>query len=535
MVTKSGRTLFEVEREERWRVWALFGLLVGAVFIPLVPVAFVTDGVARFMIRFRDPSAYWSTRFLPPQSSWLGEAVLLAAGFALVISLVSWLTSGRRASARLLSALGAMPIDRGDRYHRRLEYIVEELCVAAGVPAASCVVVPGLAMNAFSFSDVRGHACIGVTEGALARLSRQQLQAVVAHEVAHLASRDCVTATRACLLFLGVVRAEHGVSWAWTTDLTWSRTTSVAQKVGGLGVLAVYALWPVTLLVWLGLRCTELMAWIVNLAISRRREFLADLAAARFTRDPVSLAEALELMAGHRGAREPIPVGLSLLCIRPVGVKGVESGGGWRSTHPPLEARVERLLALARQQGIDLRERAIELERGLHSREHVVLPPSGRTETLEGLVAGAAPTGRTCPACGARLHQVSYEGTAITACLACGGRALHRPQVDAILSRREMGFTQEQARLADVAEKERTTYEGLFKGALENRKGSQDPESSQEKAAPLACPVCDGVMTRGIWTSYYRVPIDHCERCGLIWFDGDELEVLQILVERQTS
>jgi heat shock protein HtpX len=535
VATKSGKTLFEVEREERWRVWALFGLLVGAVFVPLVPIAFVADVVARFMIQFHGPSAYWSTQFFLPLSPLLREAVLVAAGLALVISLVSWLTSGRRRSARLLRALGAMPMDPEDRYHQRLQRIVEELCVAAGVPAAVCVVVPGLAMNAFSFSDVRGRACIGVTEGALARLSRQQLQAVVAHEVAHVASRDCVTATRACLLFLGVVRAEHGVGWAWTTDLTWRRDSSVAQKVGGLGVVAVYLLWPVTLLVWLGLRCTELMASIVNLAISRRREFLADLAAARFTRDPVSLAEALQLMAGHRGAREPIPAGLSPLCICPVGATGVDAGGGWRSTHPPLAARVEHLLAFARRQGIDSGQRAIELARGLQSREHVVSTPARRAETLDGLVAGAAPSGRKCPACGAGLHQVSYEGTAIMACLACGGRALHRPQVDAILARREIGFTQEQAHLADLAEEGRAAYEGLFKGGLENREGSQDPGSSAAKAAPLVCPVCNSAMTRGIWTPYYRVPIDHCERCGLIWFDGNELEVLQILVERQTS
>ena len=334
---RSEKTLFEVEREERWRVWALFGLLVVAIFVPLVPTAFVADGVMRLVIEAweqvssqRAAFQQWSSpsaAFLPLSRS-LPEAVGIAVLLSLAVSLTAWFVSQRSPRERLLRLLGATPLDPTDAYHQRLQRVVEELCVAAGVPTAECVVVPGVALNAFSFDDAHGCGCIGVTEGALARLSRQQLQAVVAHEVAHLASRDCITATRACLLFLGLVQAERSIV---PRQIGGPRGLPSFRVALGMMILAeVYALilLPAALVVWSGLRCIEFMASIVNLAISRQREYLADLSAARFTRDPVSLAEALELMSRHRGAAEPIPVGLSPLCICPVGATGVEAGGG---------------------------------------------------------------------------------------------------------------------------------------------------------------------------------------------------------------
>jgi Zn-finger nucleic acid-binding protein len=149
-----------------------------------------------------------------------------------------------------------------------------------------------------------------------------------------------------------------------------------------------------------------------------------------------------------------------------------------------------------------------------------------------GLFEGDIVTGCDCPVCGAPLHEVVYEAITILACLVCGGRALSHEQVDAILERREAGFTPEQKRLAQT-----------FKAAhlrLATPAGADDPAPGSAPAVTpredaLACPQCRNAMQRGQWTARHPVPVDRCERCHLVWFDHDELEVLQILVEEETG
>ena len=125
--------------------------------------------------------------------------VILAT--ALAFSLVYWYVARIGARQRLLRAMHCRPLAAHDRYHQRLANIVDEMRIASGSPRIECVTVSTLGMNAFAFSDLHGAGVIGVTEGALARLSRPQLQAVVAHEFAHILSGAVVTATVSCMLF----------------------------------------------------------------------------------------------------------------------------------------------------------------------------------------------------------------------------------------------------------------------------------------------------------------------------------------------
>ncbi len=147
------------------------------------------------------------------------------------------------------------------------------------------------------------------------------------------------------------------------------------------------------------------------------------------------------------------------------------------------------------------------------------------------LFEGAIVTGCDCPVCGAALHEVVYEGTTILACLVCGGRALSHEQVETILARREAGFTPEQRHRAEAF---KTAHLHLAppEGADDPPQGSAaTPVTPRENA--LACPQCKDTMRRGPWTPRHPVPVDRCARCDLIWFDHDELEVLQILVEQE--
>jgi Zn-dependent protease with chaperone function/Zn-finger nucleic acid-binding protein len=538
-------TLFEVESDARWRIWALFGLLVLVVWACLAPLSLLLALLLHIEQRGSVFSnAYWAYPGLEPVSAlrFVGEAAGVTVVLGLIIAAVAWLTTRIRTRARLLKALRAAPLDPGDTYHRRFANVVDELRVAAGLVQLDAVVLRALNVNAVSFTDPRGPACVGVTEGALSRLSRPQLQAVVAHEVAHVASRDCVVATRACLLFLGVRRIAE----------VYGRVATIAVLAGYVGICfaALMPLAPVqigmfwgilALLVWTAICLSFWIATagasVVDLALSRQREYAADAAAVRFTSDPASLAEALQMIEWQQAGAPVIPRVLAPLSIAPVGVERSSGWLRWFETHPPLAERIERLEALAHKQGQSLWERRVEVERRVKAREHAV--PACATRGRVGRLAAARDAAAVCPCCGGALHQLVYEGSAIIECTVCGGVGATSPRVEAILVRRDWGFTPEQVRIAEMIERyyetaQRQTGSGARSGAGGRRPPLTLPWAVEE-VEPSNCPLCEGPMRRAPWSLAYPLPTGFCDSCDLHWFDRDELEVLQILVERQTD
>jgi len=504
----SRATIFEVEREARWRIWLLFGLLLLVVFVvAYVPIAAVTVTVASL-------EATGDMRL----GDAVGRAVVYAGLAALALSVGAWLWAGANVRGRLVGALHARPLDAGDAYHQRLARVVEELCLAAGRPRIDCMIVPCAGMNAFAFSDLRGGGCLGVTEGLLGRLSRQQLETVVAHEMAHLASRDCVTATRACMLFAAATALDDAVDPG-------GRPGSGAMTDGDLPPNDL-VLVPLQVMLWF----FELCAAVVNAAISRQREFAADLAAAKYTRDPESLAEALRIIGRHGGGGGAIPFGLSPLCIRPTRAVARGTVAALLATHPPLEERIVRLRSYAGQ-AVDAASMAAGIEAPeFRGREHVERPPrsaaNGMAETASAPGVGVDPAWR-CPVCHAPLQRADYEGTEILVCRRCGGRLVTGWQVDRILARRSMGSTEGQRRLAALIAEDM--------GRWAQPQGVRAAEAPVSGVPVTACPQCGKEMARHVWSYAYPVEVDHCEHCEWRWFDGDELEVLQILVEREAG
>jgi Zn-finger nucleic acid-binding protein len=263
----------------------------------------------------------------------------------------------------------------------------------------------------------------------------------------------------------------------------------------------------------------------------------------RYTSDPASLAEALLVIRWQRGAVTAVPRVLAPLYLAPVGIHRLD----WRrylETHPPLEERIGRLQVLAERQGQRLWERRDDLARRLQAREHAAPPraPLGASATA---TAGASestaalPPGRAarlaaapidaalCPHCGGVLRKLLYEGSAIVECVACGGVGATTGQTQAILVRRDWGFTPEQLRMADMIEH-----------LLEQppRAGGRRPDLPwSADREPGRCPFCDGPLRRAPWSLAYPLPTDFCAACDLHWFDRDEIEILQILVERGTD
>ena len=376
--------------------------------------------------------------------------------------------------------------------------------LATGSRRIDCVVVPIVGINAFACSDFAGGGTIGVTEGALARLTRQQLQAIVAHEIADIASGDAVTATVACSLF-GVY-------------------SSVCEKLddaaeAGAGASAGANFMSLFLLPRVALGLIQLGSAVVAAALSRQREFRADAAAVRYTRDPLSLAQALPAIARHSGGAGFIPSGLSPLCII--------TAGGWATWldrlamgHPPMEQRIGVLLESANVSWPQFAQEALHAEHAMEQREHSAPLPAG---TAGGVVAASLASdvgGRPlCPTCQRPLTSIPFEGIEILVCGACGGRLVTPEQVQRILARREVEFTDEQRRLADVTRRE---GDHLRRQAVLSR---------GQRQALTSCPVCGRAMLRRQYSLQDAVEVDICLVCDVIWFDKDELEVLQLLVE----
>ena len=421
------------------------------------------------------------------------------------------------------------PLDPGDRYHQRLANIVEEMRIATGGPRIECVTVRTLGLNAFAFSDLHGGGVIGVTEGALARLSRQQLQGVVAHEFAHILSGTYVTVTVSCLLF-GIYSALGD-----KLDDARRRGRRHGRGAGALGMVPLRG--------WLWL--LQLASSVVNSALSRERERQADLAAARYTRDPLSLAEALRIIGRHPGGAGYIPEGLAPLCIRATGTLGWPAVS-WRDTHPPLGERIGRAARrwrTSRRTSSSGRpsgpaRTSSGASTGRRRRRPAEPARSGRGCGQRGRRLGARgaplPAPRLAPArrrrhglpeLRRRARPRPYEGIDIALCaLAAAAVSCRRPRSGKILARREVAFTDDQQRLADL----------LAAGGDRLRRAAVLARG-RPGVALIPCPRCATPMMRRHYSYEHAVEIDYCSICDLFWFEKDELEALQILVERQAG
>jgi Zn-finger nucleic acid-binding protein len=130
----------------------------------------------------------------------------------------------------------------------------------------------------------------------------------------------------------------------------------------------------------------------------------------------------------------------------------------------------------------------------------------------------------TCPSCGAALAKAEYEGVDILVCDRCGGRLVTTVQIGKLLARREVALTEEQQRLADLL----TSSGDQLRRAAVLARGHGD--------VPLiACPKCSAPMMRRHYSYEYAVEVDHCSICDLTWFEKDELEALQVLVEHRAG
>jgi heat shock protein HtpX len=227
------------------------------------------------------------------------------------------------------------------------------MAIASGLPKPRVWVVPDDDPNAFATGRDAGSASIAVTEGLLATLSRDELQGVVAHEMAHVRNLD----VRLMTLLAGMVGAIALMSDGMGRMLRAGSRGGV--RLGGRGGgggkgggnplgLIVLVLWLVSLIV------APVVARILAMSVSRKREFLADATGAQFTRNPMALATALEKLSAASGATRSITRGAAHLCIVDPSPGLLSSREGFLAdvlaSHPPIRQRIIRLQGMGYQQ-----------------------------------------------------------------------------------------------------------------------------------------------------------------------------------------
>jgi len=210
-----------------------------------------------------------------------------------------------------------------------LHALVAELAARAELPTPRVFLLPDAQPNAFATGRNPAHGVVAVTEGLLQALDRRELAAVIAHELAHIKHRDVLLSTLAAVAASVITYAAHALTFS---GLLGGRAD---DEDGGspFGALAVALVAP-------------LAATLIQLGISRSREYQADASAARLTGDPAALARALLRL--ERGAAlipaAASPATASLFIVNPLGAAARMAR--WFSTHPSTEERVERLLAM---------------------------------------------------------------------------------------------------------------------------------------------------------------------------------------------
>lgn len=332
-MTSAPRDLFaQQESNRRKSSW----LLIGFVFF-FAWVGFGGD-IALYLATGNAPAG--SYRHAVP---FVGIAItLVASGFAWV----SWAWGDRQV---LWSTHAMELINPATEGQQRLVNVVSEMAIASGQPMPKLYLVPDDDPNAFATGRDPAHASLAVTDGLLTLLDRDELQAVIAHEMGHIARYDTQLLTLVAALVGSIALVSDGFG-----RLLWHSGNAgggVARAVGRRGsknaavAVVVLVVWLVTLLL------APLISRIMAMAISRKREYLADATAAQFTRNPAALARALEKLVDARAPTRAVGRGAAHLCIVDPGdgrfqrFKGF--AGDLLSSHPPIEQRVARLRAMA--------------------------------------------------------------------------------------------------------------------------------------------------------------------------------------------
>jgi len=479
--------------------------------------------------------------------------------------------------------LGAKSPDSKDRYHKRFINTLEEMRIAGGLPKVQPYIIPTYAINSMALIEADKSPSVIVTEGLLADFTRDELQAVIAHELAHILRGDAFFITLACSLANFFERLRQAVE----PEMASSGGIPPKQKATGGG-----------LLLYLALTLSSIIMHLISTFISREREILADAAAVELSRNPKALAQAIYKAHVKNSFVGEFNLTYSPLFIVPPHSRGKDDSffNNIFNSHPPLIRRICLLTDMIPTTPAAIINEVMEIQKTreksrvvLHSPEEklqkklsfvepphalpspkegkiwLIRTPKGKWEgphTLEELVylrsfspliwikniqeqieapARDFPQVKNalvcigkkkhlnpakqnlCPRCNIPLKESYYEGVAIKFCPKCLGKLIDSAVMSRIITRKEVNFSDYLEQKAKRFQKKYMANPFLIR------------KITGEKSKNILCPNCGAKMLLRPYTYYYVIPVDKCLSCQKIWFDTDEMEILQLLIEEKLT
>ena len=570
MAKNFARDFYDIQRQQ-WKK-SLFLLFVLFVFyflaIGLVSAAFIV-GITFLLSARLFPSGDFFTNF-----------ILINAGLSIFIASFHFFDARKFGAKFILKRLRACPPDSSDRYHKRFINTVEEIRVASGLPKVTPYIIPQFAVNSLALVGSDKTPMVLVTEGLLGEYTRDELQAVAAHELAHILRGDAFYITLVCSLANMFERLREALE---PDDSPPGGAYDPEARAGGPPLL------------YLAATFSSITIRLLSTLISREREILADAAAVELSRNPRALARAI-----YKAHLKNSFVGDFNLTYSPLFIVPPESradGEGFFSnlfnSHPPLMKRIRLLANMIQTKPAQIIEDVWRIRRArerarttLYSPEEArqertpAAPPTGDPSPLEAKIwsirdpkgswqgpysmeellflriftpmiwiknlqerieapAREFPQIRTalrnlaqkkpinpakqnrCPRCRLPLGDDFYEGVAIKTCRRCRGKLVDAGVMERIITRKEVAFS-------DYIIKKAKDFEQRF---------MQNPfltaKTIASRSSRIFCPNCGSRMLPRPYTYQYIIPVDKCLSCDKIWFDTDELEIIQIMTEKK--
>jgi heat shock protein HtpX len=336
------QNLFEQQEANRRRsFWLVTGFVLFFAWVGF-------GGDVAWYLMTADPTPGAGSRPARHTVPFIGILTTLIAGG---ICWYSW----KKGPERVLWATGAREVlEPAKDAERRLVNVVEEMAIASGLPRPRIFVVPDADPNAFATGLEPGHASVAVTEGLLATLTREELQGVVAHELAHIRNLDTRLMTLLAAMVGAIALMSDGMGRMVRSGVRLGgggggggRHARGGNKGGNPLAVVILVLWVVTLIL------APVISRILAMAVSRKREFLADATGAQFTRNPMALASALEKLDAASTPTRAITRGAAHLCIVDPSASRLSAAEGRMgdvlASHPPIRQRIARLKGMAYQ------------------------------------------------------------------------------------------------------------------------------------------------------------------------------------------
>jgi len=317
-------------------------------------VLFISLGLTLLLLGYFFGSAYY-----PDGGGFIG--IFFALIIWGILSLISYFSG----SKILLAVSGAKEITK--EVHPQLFNVVEEMKISAGLPAMPKIyIINEIAPNAFATGIKPENSAVAVTAGLLARLNRDELQGVIAHEVSHIVNRDVMFMTFAGIMLGSIVLiSEVFLRSLWFGGGRYSSKSSKSSGQGQMIIMIVAIVFAIL---------APILAQLLYFAISRKREYLADASAVRYTRYPEGLASALEKISDNTiELKTANKVTAPMYIVNPLKPQG-QKLSDLTSTHPPISERIRILRIISGGANyVDYETAFDKIKRG---KEHLI-PASG--------------------------------------------------------------------------------------------------------------------------------------------------------------